>query len=77
MNAAPTPAAFGSGAVVVRRDDHECDVRRGRVFYYTNSVATGDVQRQPGTAMTDYYAVDGNPPGVWMGGAAALVGCFG
>lgn len=45
--------------------------------YYTNSVATGDIDRKPGTAVTDYYTADGNPPGVWIGGGTALVGVEG
>lgn len=45
--------------------------------YYTESVATADVQRAPGTAVTDYYTVDGNPPGVWMGRGAELLGLRG
>lgn len=45
--------------------------------YYTESVATADVQRRPGTAVTDYYTVDGNPPGVWMGRGAELLGMRG
>lgn len=45
--------------------------------YYTRSVATGDAQRTAGTSLTDYYTVDGHPPGVWMGAGAALVGVSG
>lgn len=45
--------------------------------YYTESVATADVQRRPGTAVTDYYTVDGNPPGIWMGRGAELLGMRG
>jgi conjugative relaxase-like TrwC/TraI family protein len=45
--------------------------------YYTRSVATGDAQRTAGTPLTDYYTVDGNPPGVWMGAGTALVGVSG
>jgi len=45
--------------------------------YYTRSVATGDAQRTAGASLTDYYTVDGNPPGVWMGAGAQLLGVSG
>ncbi|MGW9159665.1 MobF family relaxase [Microbacterium sp. NPDC055665] len=46
-------------------------------LYYTRSIATGDAQRTPGTPLTDYYTVDGNPPGVWMGAGTSLLGVSG
>lgn len=45
--------------------------------YYIDSVATADVQRKPGTPVTDYYTVEGNPPGIWMGRGAELLGMRG
>ncbi len=40
--------------------------------YLLKSTATGDVSRAPGTALVDYYAASGNPPGRWLG--AGLLG---
>jgi len=49
----------------------------GGYLYYTKNIATGDVQRAPGTALTDYYTVEGNPPGVWIGSGTQLLGVAG
>lgn len=41
--------------------------------YLTNQVASGDVQRERGQSLSDYYMQNGNPPGQWVGtGLAAL-----
>lgn len=41
--------------------------------YLTRQVAAGDVTRQRGDSLTDYYVHDGNPPGRWVGeGLVAL-----
>ncbi|MGQ0630460.1 MAG: MobF family relaxase [Sporichthyaceae bacterium] len=40
--------------------------------YLLRHTATGDVARAPGTALVDYYAASGNPPGRWVG--AGLLG---
>lgn len=45
--------------------------------YYTNEVATGDIKREQGRELGDYYTADGNPPGVWMGGGIDLLGVRG
>jgi len=45
--------------------------------YYTNEVATGDIKREPGRELGDYYTADGNPPGVWMGSGLSLLGVSG
>jgi hypothetical protein len=45
--------------------------------YYTSEVATGDAKRDRNRELGDYYTVDGNPPGRWMGGGAALLGVSG
>jgi conjugative relaxase-like TrwC/TraI family protein len=45
--------------------------------YYTNKVATGDIKREPGRELGDYYTVDGNPPGIWAGAGLGLVGVHG
>lgn len=41
--------------------------------YYTREVASGDELRTKDRALGDYYTVDGNPPGQWGGGGAALL----
>lgn len=35
--------------------------------YLLRNTATGDVAREPGTALVDYYAASGTPPGRWAG----------
>ncbi|MGH8794722.1 MAG: MobF family relaxase, partial [Stackebrandtia sp.] len=45
--------------------------------YLTRQVAGGDVQRQRGQAAADYYTQAGNPPGVWCGRGAHLLGLDG
>ncbi|AMM22898.1 hypothetical protein AX769_22460 (plasmid) [Frondihabitans sp. PAMC 28766] len=45
--------------------------------YYTSEIATGDALRDPDRELGDYYTVDGNPPGRWMGGGAAVLGVSG
>ena len=41
--------------------------------YLTRQVASGDVARRRGEALTDYYTAEGNPPGRWVGtGRAAM-----
>jgi conjugative relaxase-like TrwC/TraI family protein len=45
--------------------------------YYTSEVATGDARRDHDRELGDYYTADGNPPGRWMGGGAALLGVSG
>ncbi|MCY1692889.1 MobF family relaxase [Curtobacterium sp. SL109] len=45
--------------------------------YYTSEVATGDTRRDHDRELGDYYTADGNPPGRWMGGGAALLGVSG
>lgn len=42
--------------------------------YLTRQVAGGDVQRARGQQAADYYTAKGNPPGVWMGRGAPLLG---
>ena len=32
--------------------------------YYTSEIATGDVPREAGRELGDYYTAEGNPPGV-------------
>ncbi|MFJ8815259.1 MobF family relaxase [Amycolatopsis thermoflava] len=39
--------------------------------YLTRTVASGDVQRERGTSLSDVYAVTGDPPGVWVGSGCA------
>jgi conjugative relaxase-like TrwC/TraI family protein len=45
--------------------------------YYTSEVVTGDARRDHDRELGDYYTADGNPPGRWMGGGAALLGVSG
>lgn len=45
--------------------------------YLTRQVATGDHTRTRGQGLTDYYTVDGNPPGVWGGRGAEVLGVSG
>ncbi|WP_180359823.1 MobF family relaxase [Miniimonas arenae] len=41
--------------------------------YLTKQVASGDVKREPGQSLSEYYMQHGNPPGAWVGaGLAAL-----
>lgn len=42
--------------------------------YYTASIATGDMSRSAKEKLGDYYLADGNPPGVWEGQGAHLLG---
>ena len=45
--------------------------------YYTHEVTTGDVLRAPDRELGDYYAVEGMPPGQWVGAGAAELGLEG
>ena len=45
--------------------------------YYTSEVATGDAKRDRDRDLGDYYTVDGNPPGRWMGRGADVLGVSG
>ena len=45
--------------------------------YYTREVASGDELRAPDRKLGDYYTVSGNPPGMWGGRGAALLGVSG
>ncbi|RPE73743.1 MULTISPECIES: MobF family relaxase [unclassified Frondihabitans] len=45
--------------------------------YYTSETATGDVARENGRELGDYYTADGNPPGVWVGSGLDAVGVKG
>jgi conjugative relaxase-like TrwC/TraI family protein len=45
--------------------------------YYTREVASGDELRTKDRSLGDYYTADGNPPGQWGGGGAALLGVSG
>ena len=45
--------------------------------YYTSETATGDVKREPGRELGDYYTADGNPPGVWVGSGRDGLGVAG
>jgi conjugative relaxase-like TrwC/TraI family protein len=45
--------------------------------YLTRQVAGGDVQRERGQSAAEYYTAEGNPPGVWAGRGAAVLGVEG
>jgi hypothetical protein len=45
--------------------------------YLTRQVASGDVARRRGEALTDYYAAEGNPPGRWVDSGRAAMGIEG
>ena len=45
--------------------------------YYTSETATGDVKREAGQELGDYYTAEGNPPGVWVGSGLAALGVSG
>lgn len=45
--------------------------------YYTSETATADVKRENGRELGDYYAADGNPPGVWVGSGPDALGVKG
>ena len=45
--------------------------------YLTRQVASGDVARRRGEALTDYYTADGNPPGRWVGSGRAAMDVHG
>ncbi|WP_426624526.1 MobF family relaxase [Leifsonia sp. McL0607] len=45
--------------------------------YYLENVASDDQVREKGTQLADYYAREGNPPGVWMGGGIKNLGVSG
>lgn len=45
--------------------------------YYTHEVATGDMLRSSDRELGDYYAVEGMPPGQWVGSGAAELGLKG
>lgn len=45
--------------------------------YLTRSVASGDEVLKAGTSLTDYYLMNGNPPGQWAGRGAAQLGVHG
>jgi conjugative relaxase-like TrwC/TraI family protein len=45
--------------------------------YYTSETVSGDVKREAGQELGDYYTADGNPPGVWVGSGIAALGVSG
>ncbi|MBX0301849.1 relaxase domain-containing protein [Cryobacterium sp. 1639] len=45
--------------------------------YYTSETATGDVKREAGQELGDYYTAEGNPPGVWVGSGLNAMGVSG
>ena len=45
--------------------------------YLTRQVAGGDVPRERGQSAAEYYTAKGNPPGVWAGRGAPLLGLDG
>ncbi|MFJ3395353.1 MobF family relaxase [Leifsonia aquatica] len=45
--------------------------------YYLENIASDDMTRDKGMPLADYYAREGNPPGVWMGGGITHLGVSG
>ncbi|PUB20845.1 DNA primase catalytic core [Promicromonospora sp. AC04] len=45
--------------------------------YLTQQVASGDVPRERGMSLTDYYMQHGNPPGRWVGSGLEQLGVSG
>jgi len=45
--------------------------------YLTRQVAGADIQRERGQSAAEYYTAKGNPPGVWAGRGAPLLGVDG
>ncbi|TFB92258.1 MULTISPECIES: MobF family relaxase [unclassified Cryobacterium] len=45
--------------------------------YYISETATADVKREAGLQLGDYYTIEGNPPGVWVGSGLAALGVSG
>ncbi|WAH99741.1 MobF family relaxase [Arthrobacter sp. MMS18-M83] len=45
--------------------------------YYTKEVASADELRQGGRQLGDYYTVEGNPPGQWVGNGIDALGVSG
>jgi len=45
--------------------------------YLTRQVAGGDVQRDRGQSAAEYYTAEGNPPGIWAGRGAVVLGVAG
>ncbi|MBM7781871.1 MobF family relaxase [Arthrobacter tumbae] len=45
--------------------------------YYTREVASADELRRDGRELGDYYTVDGNPPGQWIGAGIEHLGVSG
>nr|BFF20890.1 hypothetical protein GCM10025730_44110 [Promicromonospora thailandica] len=49
----------------------------GGYTYLTQQVASGDVPRERGMSLTDYYMQHGNPPGQWVGSGLEQLGVSG
>ncbi|MFD2792927.1 MobF family relaxase [Promicromonospora vindobonensis] len=49
----------------------------GGYTYLTQQVASGDVPRERGISLTDYYMQHGNPPGQWVGSGLEQLGVSG
>lgn len=45
--------------------------------YYIKETASADARRTRGEELTDYYTVEGNPPGIWMGRGTTHLGVAG
>jgi len=64
-----------AGPVVAVMTVHKLSAGKGYT-YLTRQVASGDECRR-GLPLADYYAARGNPPGVWLGSGAAVLGVAG
>lgn len=45
--------------------------------YLTRQVASADERRPSGQSLADYYTARGNPPGIWLGAGAEVLGVAG
>ncbi|WP_329492572.1 relaxase domain-containing protein (plasmid) [Kitasatospora sp. NBC_01246] len=55
---------------------HRLSAGDGYVYYMRETVSA-DAQRERGQELGDYYTAKGQPPGLWMGSGAALLGVSG
>ena len=71
-----TRSRRGGGVPIVVMTIHRLSAGNGYT-YLLRHTATGDAQRDPGQALTAYYAGSGYPPGEWVGSGLAYLGADG
>ncbi|MGW9159291.1 MobF family relaxase [Microbacterium sp. NPDC055665] len=70
-----TPDAPG-GRFLIMMSFHKLSAGDG-YEYYIKETASADARRTRGEELTDYYTVEGNPPGIWMGRGTTHLGVAG